>query len=245
VIESTEETLLLGTDWFTKTNAELSFGSNTVKLRYLNKSITVPITHYANEDPKCIAQEDQSNFIDEDDEWEEEYEDEEIDEIPVYFTDFSYSDSDLEYNPWSDHKPPKNEPEESKENNFYETIEDEVEEENPAIYLAQAADQPEKKALNCGPLDYHQQQLFNQIMKSYADVCAKDQTNIRRTTLIKHRIITHDHTPIAQPPYRLDPVKKEFLKEEITKMEEKEIIRKSSSPWASPVVIVSKKGEDK
>jgi hypothetical protein len=82
VIESTEETLLLGTDWFTKTNAELSFGSNTVRLRYLNKSITVPITHYANEDPKCIAMEDQSNFIDEDDEWEEEYEDEDIDEIP-------------------------------------------------------------------------------------------------------------------------------------------------------------------
>ncbi|GBC01529.1 hypothetical protein RclHR1_42110001, partial [Rhizophagus clarus] len=58
-------------------------------------------------------------------------------------------------------------------------------------------------------------------------------------------ILTGDAAPDAQPPYRMNPVKREFSKNEIVKMEAQGIIRKSSSPWASPVVIVEKKGGDK
>jgi hypothetical protein len=43
----------------------------------------------------------------------------------------------------------------------------------------------------------------------------------------------------------MNPVKREFLKNEIVKMEEQGIIIKSFNPWASPVVIVEKKGGDK
>ena len=39
----------------------------------------------------------------------------------------------------------------------------------------------------------------------------------------------------------MNPQKKEFLHQEIANMEEDGIIRKSTSPWASPVVIVDKK----
>ena len=63
--------------------------------------------------------------------------------------------------------------------------------------------------------------------------------------LIKHQILTGDATPIAQTPYRTDPKNREFLKKKIIKMEEQGIVQKSSSPWASPVVIVDKKGGDK
>ena len=94
-------------------------------------------------------------------------------------------------------------------------------------------------------MDVHQQQLFNNLLTSFRDICAKSQTEIGRTNLIKHKIYIGDARPISQAPYRINPKNKEFLKKEIVKMEENGIIRKSCSPWASPVVIVDKKGADK
>ena len=104
---------------------------------------------------------------------------------------------------------------------------------------------PATPKINLGPLDYHQQNLFQQVLKEFEDICAKSQTRIGKTHVINHKILTGDAPPVAQPPYRMNPVKREFLKKEIVKMEEQRIIRKSSSPWASPVVIVEKKGGDK
>jgi len=95
--------------------------------------------------------------------------------------------------------------------------------------------------LNLGPLDAHQQTLFTNLLKEYKDLCAKSQTEIGRTDLVKHQIITGEAVPIAQQPYRVNPKNRDFLKQEIAKMETQGIIRKSSSPWASPVVIVEKK----
>ena len=47
--------------------------------------------------------------------------------------------------------------------------------------------------------------------------------------------------PIAKKPYTItDPIKRKKLKEEIDKMLEANIIRKSFSPWASPVTTVMK-----
>ncbi|GBB94650.1 hypothetical protein RclHR1_23990004 [Rhizophagus clarus] len=93
---------------------------------------------------------------------------------------------------------------------------------NPAVFLAEVQEENNSSAVvksNLGPLDHHQQTLF--------------------------QILTGDAAPVAQPPYRMNPVKREFLKNEIVKMEAQGIIRKSSSPWASPVVIVEKKEGDK
>src|SRR3954449_10956124 len=114
---------------------------------------------------------------------------------------------------------------------------------NSAIYIAQVAEGEEKKTLNLDSLTAHQQQLFNNLTQEYRDICAKNQTDIRRTNITKHKILTEDTTPISQVPYRMNPQKKEFLRQEIVNMEEDSIIRKSTSPWASPVVIVDKKDE--
>jgi hypothetical protein len=59
--------------------------------------------------------------------------------------------------------------------------------------------------------------------------------------LIQHKINTGDAAPIAQTYYRTSPPKEKFLREEITKLEKAGLVRKSKSPWASPVVIVGKK----
>ena len=96
-----------------------------------------------------------------------------------------------------------------------------------------------------GPLDAHQQELFKRIMDENADICAKSQTEIGRTNIIKHKIITGEAIPIAQAPYRVNMRNREFLKTEIQKMEENSIIQKSSSSWAFPVVIVDKKDGDR
>jgi hypothetical protein len=83
------------------------------------------------------------------------------------------------------------------------------------------------------------------VLGNFADICAKSQTEIGRTSEIKHRIYLERDAPIAQKPYRLNPENAKFLKGELQRMEANGIIRRSYSPWASPVVIVGKKGGDK
>ena len=91
------------------------------------------------------------------------------------------------------------------------------------------------------PLDYYQQQLFLQLINNSADVCASSQIDIERTNILKHDINTGNNTPIAKQAYKSNPVKKIFIENEIKDMKKCGIIRKSKSPWASPVVIVNKK----
>ena len=81
-------------------------------------------------------------------------------------------------------------------------------------------------------------------MEDYANICAASQTDIGRTNLITHRIHTGDAMPLSQSPYRCNPKNREFLRNEVTKMEKQGLIRKSASPWAAPIVIVNKKGEE-
>ena len=83
-----------------------------------------------------------------------------------------------------------------------------------AVYITQVAKEEEKKVLNLGPLTVHQQ-LFNDLTQEYKDICAKNQTDIERTNITKHKILTGDATPISQAPYRMNPQKKEFLRQEI------------------------------
>ena len=50
-----------------------------------------------------------------------------------------------------------------------------------------------------------------------------------------------DTIPIQQKPYRIPQTYKEKVMEELEEMEKNEIIEKSESEWASPMVIVKKK----
>ena len=58
---------------------------------------------------------------------------------------------------------------------------------------------------------------------------------------MKHKIDTGNHAAIKQRPRWLPLAKREVEHEEIDKMLETGVIESSYSPWASPVVVASKK----
>ena len=61
VIKSKDETLLLGTDWFTKSKANLDFDNHTLKIRYLRKWVTIYTTYVNGE----LVPEEFEEFTDE------------------------------------------------------------------------------------------------------------------------------------------------------------------------------------
>ena len=62
-----------------------------------------------------------------------------------------------------------------------------------------------------------------------------------RTTVIEHSINVAEEVPIHQKLYRVPYSKREVVKAEIQKMLEAKVIRPSTSPWTSPIVLVEKK----
>ena len=61
------------------------------------------------------------------------------------------------------------------------------------------------------------------------------------TSILKHEINTGNNAPVAKQAYRANSVKRKFIEQEIEDMKRRGIIRKSKSPWASPVVVVDKR----
>ena len=85
-----------------------------------------------------------------------------------------------------------------------------------------------------------EKERFLQLLLEYADIFAEDG-ELGRTDKIKHNIDTGNAQPIRQPVRRLPVCHKGGLKSLLNEMEEKEVIRPSHSPWASPIVLVCKK----
>ena len=61
------------------------------------------------------------------------------------------------------------------------------------------------------------------------------------TDLVQHMIETGSHPPIKQQPYRTPFVQREKIGEMIDDMTERDIVKPSTSPWASPVILVPKR----
>ena len=60
------------------------------------------------------------------------------------------------------------------------------------------------------------------------------------TDLVHHQIDTGENRPIRQAPRRLPIAKQETELREVKKMLDRGVIKPSSGPWASPVVLVTK-----
>ena len=82
-------------------------------------------------------------------------------------------------------------------------------------------------------------QLFTNHVSAFAT--AVDQLE-QACTVSEHRIqLEQDAKPIHIMPYRKSKQERELIKNEVNKMLENGIIRKSRSPWSSPALLIKKK----
>ena len=72
-------------------------------------------------------------------------------------------------------------------------------------------------------------------------IFAADMSELGETHLTTHHIDTGDALPIKQRPYRTAPALNAEIERKINDMLRHDVIRPSTSPWSSPVVLVKKK----
>ena len=79
------------------------------------------------------------------------------------------------------------------------------------------------------------------MLSDYQDTFSKDEFDLGLTNLIEHSIDDGNSKPIKQPPRRV-PVAFAAKEEKVIQQLQKQgVIRKSTSPWASPIYLVRKK----
>lgn len=83
-----------------------------------------------------------------------------------------------------------------------------------------------------------------ELIVKYESIFSRDKLDCGKATGYLHRIRVLDEKPFRLPCRRIPPTQYEKLRQVLDEMEEREIIRKSSSEFASPLVLVSKKTGD-
>ena len=84
------------------------------------------------------------------------------------------------------------------------------------------------------------EQLYN-LLLGYSGVFATNNSNLGKASLLQHTIHTGDSLPVHQHARRIPHYQQDEVKKLIQEMLIKNIIQPSTSPWASPVIIVQKK----
>lgn len=96
---------------------------------------------------------------------------------------------------------------------------------------------------SCEVTQHWKEQLVQMVCK-YEDVFSKNKLDCGRARDFSHRIHLSDNRPFRLPYRCVPPAHYHKLRQVLSEMEEREIIRKSSSEWASPLVLVWKKSGD-
>ena len=89
-------------------------------------------------------------------------------------------------------------------------------------------------------LSAEQHQQLSQLLLKHQHVFAVNTKGPGRSPGVKHKIDTQGHAPINQAPYRVSPAQNKEISDNIDVMLKNKVIRRSRSPWASPVVMVLK-----
>ncbi|XP_077957579.1 uncharacterized protein LOC144406215 [Gasterosteus aculeatus] len=99
--------------------------------------------------------------------------------------------------------------------------------------------QMEEMDLSFLPAD--QQSQVRSLLGQYASVFSAHDGDLGCIDLISHDIPLVDDTPVRQRYRHIPPSEYEVVKEHINQLLSSEVIRESSSPYASPIVLVKKK----
>ena len=100
-----------------------------------------------------------------------------------------------------------------------------------------------KEALRINSLQLAQEdkdQLL-ELVDDYSDIFALDQSELGHTDIVTHTIDTGDHPPLHQPARRIPFALRAKVEEMVEDMMDQGVVQPSTSPWASPIVLVAKK----
>ena len=95
--------------------------------------------------------------------------------------------------------------------------------------------------VGCDSLQSDEQAEVKELLLQAHDVFALDDSELGCSAVVEHHIDTSDHHPIKQQMRRTPFVQRELIAQLIQKMREQGIVKPSTSPWSSPVVLVPKK----
>ena len=82
---------------------------------------------------------------------------------------------------------------------------------------------------------------FEKLKGKYPKVFSMNNEDIGQTNLVIMHVDTGDNPPICQKLYTLPLKPYSWVQQEIETLEHAGVIKKSISPWASPIVVVPKK----
>lgn len=120
----------------------------------------------------------------------------------------------------------------------------------PPSPVAIASDDPSKapwidiekyfdlEALN---LSRPEREALHKLLTEFEDIFSRGAHDIGRTNLAKHKIDTGDSRPIKQAMRRVPFQRYKEVENLVKDMIKQDVIEPSSSPWASPIVLVKKK----
>ena len=79
---------------------------------------------------------------------------------------------------------------------------------------------------------------LNQLLETYKFQFAQDETSIGTTHLTKIQIDTGDSEPVSQRPYPISMKHYDWVRSEIYKLLDSQVIHCSHSSWSSPIIVV-------
>lgn len=112
---------------------------------------------------------------------------------------------------------------------------------NVNIQIRALSDPPVLPDISHPDLTGAQQDKLKDTLNSFSDVFSQQPFDFGRTNLVTHKITTTCDTPISQRAYRTSPSMKAEIRRQVEELKAQDLIEDSTSPWASPVVMVKKK----
>ena len=95
---------------------------------------------------------------------------------------------------------------------------------------------------SAGDLTFGEKKRLYDVLIEFADVFAESSDDMGHTSAVKHSIDTGTSARVRQQCRRVPPFRRERAKKMIDDMLQKNVIQPSSSPWASPIILIPKKG---
>lgn len=116
---------------------------------------------------------------------------------------------------------------------------------SPAVNEVSDVSHPIDK-IQFGEMELDQEQRLKDTLMNFADTFSQNESDIGRTSTVKHRILLKEERPICDRIFQVPIRYRSLMQEVINKMLKTGAIRESTSPFGAPVFFVNKdKGKDK